>query len=160
MTQPSSYPQRAPVRPPNTDYVPTAVTLVVGGLLLVVATLGCDLLNLSLAQSLAVSVLVAAASSVRARLPAAAYVGVMAFALFNAFVEDREGILTFHISSRGARRSREGVRHQIAGPGCAVAAERVAVSGSSGAVACRHRPRRSTRPRRASSPISAQVRTV
>jgi hypothetical protein len=95
MTQLSSYPQ-APVRPPNTDHVPTAVTLVVGGLLLVVATLVCDLLNLPLAQSLAVSMLVASASSVRARLPAAAYVGVMAFALFNAFVEDREGILTFH----------------------------------------------------------------
>jgi hypothetical protein len=78
------------------DPVPAAGTVVVGALLLVIATLVCDLLNLPLTQSLAVSALIAGAASVRARLHAAAYVGVMAFALFNAFVEDREGVLDFH----------------------------------------------------------------
>lgn len=96
MNQPNSSPPDTPTPPLGANYVPTAVTLVVGALLLIVATLVCDLLNLPLAQSLAVSAVVAGASSIQARLPAAAYVGVMAFALFNAFVEDQEGILVFH----------------------------------------------------------------
>ncbi len=80
----------------DTDPVPAAVTLVVGALLLVTTTLVSDLMNLPLTQSLVASAVIAAAASFRARLPAAAYVGVMAFALFNAFVEDREGLLDFH----------------------------------------------------------------
>jgi hypothetical protein len=78
------------------DPVPAAVTLVVGGLLLVVTTLVCDLLDLPVAQSMAFLVLIAAASSIRARLWAASYVGVTAFALLNGFVEDREAVLGFH----------------------------------------------------------------
>jgi K+-sensing histidine kinase KdpD len=98
MPDTTSYPPATPTRHRSrrTDPVPAAVTLVVGALLLVVATLVCDLLNLPLTQSLAISAVIAAAACFRARLQAAAYVGVMAFALFNAFVEDREGLLGFH----------------------------------------------------------------
>jgi K+-sensing histidine kinase KdpD len=76
--------------------VPAAVTLVVGALGLVLATVVCDALDVSLSAALVVFAMVVAVASVGAGLFPAAYVGVLAFALFNGFLEDREGLLELH----------------------------------------------------------------
>ncbi len=68
----------------------------VGSLALIAATTVLDVANLPVPVAAAVVAAVAGASSLKAAVPAAGSLGVIAFALFNGFVEDSAGTLDVH----------------------------------------------------------------
>ena len=63
---------------------------------MIAATTVLDAVNVPVPVAAAVVAAVAAASSLKAALPAAGSLGVIAFALFNGFVEDSAGTLDLH----------------------------------------------------------------